>query len=172
MMIQTLLGERFKVTTHRENREMNVYVMTVGRGGPKLQPAQEGTCDPSAPLTPPGQRAPGQKPTCISGFNVNLQYHFNVFMDAITVGQFAEILSGALERPIIDRTGITGMFDFHFESSVEDTLYREMLQRFQPADNPPTVFDAIQQRLGLKLDPGKALVEALIIDHAEKPTEN
>jgi uncharacterized protein (TIGR03435 family) len=171
-MIQTLLTERFKVTTRREHKEMSVYALTVARGGSKLKAAQDGTCDPSSPLTPPGKLAPGQKPSCFSGYNVNPQYHFNVFMDAITVGQFAETLSGALQRPIVDRTGITGVYDFHFESSVEDTLYHTMLEHAQPTDNPPSVFDAIQQQLGLKLESTKAPVEVLVIDHAEKPADN
>lgn len=170
MMIQTLLTERFKVTIHRENREMSVYALTVAKGGPKLQASQELNCDPTSGPSLPAQRAPDQKPPCISGFNVNRKGHFNVFLDGTTVGGLAQLLSAALERPVVDRTGISGIFDIHFESSREDTMFHRM--PVDPPDNPPSVFDAIQQQLGLKLESTKAPVEVLIIDHAEKPAEN
>jgi uncharacterized protein (TIGR03435 family) len=171
MMIQTLLAERFKVTTHREAREMSVYALTVAKGGPKLQPAKEGNCDPNSGLILPAQRTPDQKPPCVNGFNVNRERHFSVFMDAATIGNFAQTLGLALGRPIVDRTGIAGTFDIHFESSTEGTMY-ENDPVLQTTDNSPSLFDATQQQLGLKLESTKAPVEVLIIDHADKPAEN
>jgi len=168
-MMQTLLAERFKLSVHRETREMSVYALTVAKGGHKLQPAQEGNCDPNSGLIPRAQRG-DQKPACIGGFNVNRQGHFNVFVDATTIANLAQILTGALERPVIDRTGLAGVYDFHFESSVEDTMFHEM--KLEPTDNPPSVFEAIQQQLGLKLESTKGPVEVLVIDRAEKPSEN
>jgi uncharacterized protein (TIGR03435 family) len=168
-MIQTLLVERFKLAVHRETREMSVYALTIAKGGPKLQPAPNGNCDPNSALILRAQRG-DQKPACIGGFNVNRQGHFNVFVDATTIGNFAQILTGALERPVIDRTGLAGVYDFRFESSVEDTMFHEM--RLEPTDNPPSVFDAIQQQLGLKLESTKGPVEVLVIERAEKPSEN
>jgi uncharacterized protein (TIGR03435 family) len=170
-MIQTLLTERFKVTTHHESREMSVYALTIAKGGPKLHPAEEGNCDPTSGPIPAAQRTPGQKPPCVNGFNVNRQGHFNVFMDAATLDSFAQLLGGALQRPVVDRTGINGVFDIRLESSVDDTMFHDAFAA-DPADNSPSVFDAIQQQFGLKLESTKAPIEVLVIDHAEKPSEN
>jgi uncharacterized protein (TIGR03435 family) len=167
-MIQTLLMERFKVSVHRDNKEMAVYALTVAKNGPKLMPFEEGSCDPTSAPTP--RVAPGQKPACARGYNVNPRVHFNLWANGITLDRFAQLLTGALDRPVIDRTGITGAFEIHLESDVDGTMYERMSLRAD--DSPPSVFDAFESQLGLKLESVKAPVEVLVIDHAEKPSEN
>ena len=167
-MIQTLLTERFRVSVHRESKEMAVYALTVAKNGPRLMVFDEGSCDPASAPTP--RLAPGQKPACTSGYNVNLRVHFNLWANGTTLDRFAQLLTGALGRPVIDRTGITGVFEIHLESDVDGTIYERIQSRAD--DSPPAVFDAFESQLGLKLEPVKAPVEVLVIDHAEKPSEN
>jgi uncharacterized protein (TIGR03435 family) len=92
------------------------------------------------------------------------------------VESFARILSLAFDRPIIDRTGIAGVFDFLLEASTEGTTLPApppLPDGTPVAQEPaPSIFGAIQDQLGLKLDPTRGPVEVLVIDHAEKPSEN
>jgi len=96
--------------------------------------------------------------------------------NGVTVESFARILSLAFDRPIIDRTGSAGVFDFLLEASTEGTtlLPPPPLPDGTPvvAEPAPSIFSAIQDQLGLKLDPTRGPVEVLVIDRAEKPTEN
>ena len=80
--------------------------------------------------------------------------------DGITMSQLASILSGRTDRPVIDRTGLQGKYGVRLEFSLAD------------GDDRPSVFTAVQEQLGLKLEPGRAQIEMLVIDHIEKPTPN
>jgi uncharacterized protein (TIGR03435 family) len=170
-MIEAMLVDRFKLVVRRESKEMPVYALTVAKGGPKLTPFQESTCDATSHLSPALIRGgPGITPLCFRGVQLNLKGHFSITANGSTLSTFAQLLTGGLDRPVIDRTGIAGVYDLHFESSKENTLYENA--RFQPDDDPPSVFTAIEAQLGLKLEPMKGPVEVLIIESAEKPSEN
>jgi uncharacterized protein (TIGR03435 family) len=173
-MIEKLLRDRFKLSVHSDTGELAVYALTVVKGGPKLTPFQEGSCDATSPLTLEALRPrQGQKPLCSQIFNLNQRGHFNVIANGSTLDEFAQILTGALDRPVINRTGIAGVFDLHLESAPDWTIFcHEPPCSDLPVDNPPSVFDAIQRQLGLKLESTKAPVEVLVIDRAEKPSEN
>jgi uncharacterized protein (TIGR03435 family) len=145
-MLRTLLADRFKLQTRRESREGNVYNLVVAKNGPKLNPP---TGDRSyirtLRLTPLDQKG------------------INYALDAkkTTMAAFADRLIDAVSRPVIDRTGLSGEFDFRVDYSVDDN----------PETGPP-IFVAIQNQLGLKLDSGKGPIETLVIEHAEKPSGN
>jgi uncharacterized protein (TIGR03435 family) len=95
----------------------------------------------------------------------------------VTLDRYAQMLSLALDRPVIDKTGIAGVFDIDLQSAVEGTRMAQFLPpdgslRPVPSEPAPSIFTALQEQLGLKLEATKAPVEVLVIDHAVRPTEN
>jgi len=174
LMLQTMLAERFKLTVRRESKQMDVYALVVGKNGPKLTPAREGSCDPNGGPVYAGQLVAGQRLQCIRMYTLNYLYHFDLQARAASMKNLARILTSSLLRPVIDKTGIAGVFDISVESSPGDTIYRGALAQ-APAgtvDNLPPIFEVLEKELGLKLESTKAPVEALVIDRVEKPTEN
>jgi uncharacterized protein (TIGR03435 family) len=164
-MLQALLEDRFKLKIRRETKEVPVYALTVGKSGAKLQQFKEGTSSPPTP---------GQKPDCtsmISG-SANGPNMARVFMQATTVDEFSKALGFVLARPIINKSGITGLFDFHLEYAIDETTGGPA--RATPSDEPagPSIFTAIQEQLGLKLDSDKGPGERLVIDRVERPSGN
>jgi uncharacterized protein (TIGR03435 family) len=191
--MQTLLEERFQLKTHIENREIAVYFLTVAQGGPKLQPTKEGTCisfeefDRKYGQEPPkpGQPLPrvcGPFRPSILDRNPNTDQAVaerSIGLD--TWGQTMRMLSNqfsvSTDREVIDRTGLTGTYDIHLELASEDLFP----PRAQIGDNaePPLSPEqklariaAAVQKLGLKLEAGKAPMPFLVIDRVERPTEN
>jgi uncharacterized protein (TIGR03435 family) len=145
LMLRTLLADRFQLALHRETRSMNALVLEVAKGGPKLQPA-----------------GPGDSRTDAS--------HVRIDATALTMDHFAWVLSRTLSVPVVNHTGIQGTFTFKLEWSPDSD------KPVQPGDIPaatgPSIFTAIRQQLGLRLQSRKAPVEVLVIDHAERPTPN
>ncbi len=170
-MLQTLLEDRFRLTIHRETREVPVYALEVAKSGIKLRPVAQGSCVPlemDEALTPraPGQRHPDFCGTGVinrKGAKVTLQEH------AMTLDEFSDRLRLVSDRPIVNKTATAGMFDFHLEF-VSD----EAATGITPPDDAsgPLMFTAIQEQLGLKLEPTRGPGEFLVIDHVEKPDAN
>jgi uncharacterized protein (TIGR03435 family) len=150
LMLRSLLEERFQLKVHREERQMPVYELTAAKGSLKLHASAGGGC------LPPDRNvalAPGQQPRQIEG-------------SAIRMNAFAVWLSEVLQRPVVDRTGFTGIFDVNLTWSDDQV---------NPTDidsGSPSIFTALQEQLGLKLASAKGPVQALIIDHAELPGQN
>jgi len=92
-------------------------------------------------------------------------------MQATTVDEFYKALAFVLARPVINKSGIAGLFDFRMEYAIDESISGT---RVAPSDEPagPSIFTAIQEQLGLKLDSAKGPGERLVIDHVEKPSEN
>lgn len=155
-MMRTLLAERFKLEFHRQNRELPVYDMIVAKGGHKLKPSSGEGESRFNPGPGGGKMA--------------------LHAEKTTMAQFADLLSRPLQRPVLDKTGLTGSFDF----TIDLMSYIPLDANGKPAPDKVAVEDrdtiilmALQQQLGLKLEPKKAPVEVLIIDHAEQvPVEN
>ena len=152
-MMQTLLRERFKLVIRREVRELPIYSMTIAKGGHKLKPPEgEG----------PGKLAKGEK-LALKG-------------ERVSMAELASQLSQPLRRPVIDKTGLAGAFDF----TIDLMNYVPLDASGKPSPESTTEMDrdgiiimAVQQQLGLKLEPGKAPVEMIVIEKAEKiPTDN
>jgi bla regulator protein blaR1 len=148
-MLRTLLENRFKLKVHREMREGNVYVLTLGKGAHKLKPPAH---DTDRPMVSTFRNTPSDLP--------GVSYT-EVGQNA-TLAQLTEALSNIVLGPVTDRTGITGNFDFRFDYATLDA----------PADTGPSVFSSVQDQLGVRLEAQKGPVEVLVIDHAEKPSEN
>lgn len=173
-MLQALLEDRFKLKIHRETREVPVYALTVAEGGSKLKPFTEESCT-RMPLTVPlPALAPGHEYCKV---RVGMRKPA-VDAQGSTLAEFSQLLDLVLDRPVIDKTGITGKFDIHLEFAIDEATPRFLpggdLARFAgQASDPagPSVFTAIQ-RLGLKLEPAQGSRDFLVIDRVERPTEN
>jgi uncharacterized protein (TIGR03435 family) len=138
-MVQALLAERFHLELHRESRPMPAYVIEVAKGGPKLEKSPSGESSVT--------------------YTLNTVLARNTGMD-----RFAYVLSRSVDLPVVNRTGLEGIFNFQLRWEPDS-------QRSRP-DAGPSLFTAIQEQLGLRLRAEKAPVEVLVIDRAEHPTEN
>ncbi len=169
-MLQTLLEDRFRLTIHRETREAPAYALEVAKSGTKLRPVEEGSCVPLEMDKALAPRAPGeQRPDFCGtgsisrkGAKVTLQEH------AMTVDEFSDRLRLVSDRPIVNKTAIAGMFDFHLE------FVSDAAPGIAPPDDAsgPSMFTALQEQLGLKLEATRGPGEFLVIDRVEKPDEN
>jgi uncharacterized protein (TIGR03435 family) len=175
-MLQALLEDRFKLKIHRETKEIPVYNLVVAKGGFKLQPMQDGSC---APIDAFKRRDPNEpRATKLAGCGAVryglprgekpafVEYH------GMTLDEMAGYLVTVVDRPVINKTGIAGTFHFHVEFAPDGTI-----PKFAPKvpDDPPggpSFFTAIQEQIGLKLEPGKGPGEFLVIDSVERPSEN
>jgi uncharacterized protein (TIGR03435 family) len=173
-MIQSLLADRFHLKIHRETREVPVYALTVAKGGPKLETAKPGACEPfdiekPAPFPP----KPGETPRFYCGMA-----HFNdkgLDVQSATVADVASLFT-RLDRFTIDRTGIAGKFDIHLDVTPQDMGFgppRGAGDVAGPDAEPDfsPIFAAVG-KLGLKLVPAKGPREFIVIDSVEKPSEN
>jgi uncharacterized protein (TIGR03435 family) len=162
VMMQHLLAERFGMRAHRELRMLSAYELVVAKGGAKLQaPKEPGAKDQAQAEIPPGvriQRGPHQ--------------WMRVVGVRGTMPQLAaELQRVETDRPVVDRTGLAGEFDFTMTATSEKPFFKGET----PAtgdDAPPVIFTAIQEQLGLKLEPVKTAVECLVLDHVERPSAN
>ena len=170
-MMQRLLEDRFHLKIHRETREGPVYLLTVARGGPKLQAFKEGSCTPWSNPPPPLQ--PGTTRYC--GILISALTSSAEGLGA-TVDEFSKTLRLLLDRPVIDKTGVTGRFDIRVKFAREGTELAGIAlrgpDRAADPNGPPSIFVAIQEQLGLKLEAGKGPVDTLVVDSIERPSEN
>jgi uncharacterized protein (TIGR03435 family) len=152
LMMQKLLADRFKLTFHRETREMPVYVLTVVKGGPKFQPSA----------------SPGE-----ADFGKGDRNKMTVSASHMTMAKFAEILQDPLRTPVIDNTGLDGQYDF----SLDLFSYVGSDDKGRPtepseAEIPGIIMSAVQRQLGLHLESKKTPTEFIVLEGAEKPAEN
>jgi uncharacterized protein (TIGR03435 family) len=170
-MLQTLLEDRFHVKVHHESREVPVYDLTVAKDSPKLTPFREGSCTPVEFGTVIGYPDPTRCHVMVGRGTLTAQ--------ASTVTTMSKLLLLILDRPVIDKTGITGKYDFFLKFALDErTPYvgadgDPVVAPPSSADEPgPTIFEALQKQYGLRLEPGKGPREFVVIDHVERPSEN
>jgi uncharacterized protein (TIGR03435 family) len=167
-MQRGLLVERFGLTFHHENREMAQYDLALAKNGPKFKE--------SPPSTPPAEDGPGQLKTDANGFPTLPGR--SSFMTSLANGrstmrssdesmaEFARRLSDQVARPVMDTTGLKGKYDFTLNWVKEGPNY-------STEDPGPTIFQALQDQLGLRLESKKGPVDIFVVDHIEKtPTGN
>jgi uncharacterized protein (TIGR03435 family) len=158
-MLRKLLADRFQLAFHRDEKEMRVYALTVTKGGAKLQ---ESTLSPDA--------SPQGPPPLI--FAVLPQF-IRLPARYATMGEFASVLQrAALDLPVLDRTGLAGRYDFDLEFTPDESLFGGALGKGPDESTRPGLFAAVQQQLGLRLEATKGAVQALVIDHVERPSAN
>jgi uncharacterized protein (TIGR03435 family) len=177
-MLQVLLEDRFKLTLHRETRQLPVYELTIGKGGAKLQSSKEGSCTPYSVDSPPTS-TPGEPRPNFCGFHMTPDDGLNRTLDGngITMAALAANLSrtyvSPLGRNVIDRTGLIGAYDVHLKWAIDSLPAPAGPNTTPPSDvTGPSIFTALQEQLGLKLESGKGPVEVFVIDHVEKPGAN
>jgi uncharacterized protein (TIGR03435 family) len=177
-MLKALLAERFQLATHQETRELPIYALVLarkdGKLGPKLTEAKDGGCttpDPSQPRTPP---EPGKPPVRYCGSMIMGLRTLTIV--SAPVGNIAPMLARMLGRTVIDKTGLTGKYDINLEWTPDEAqmaMLNPDAPKPPPSDMPgPSIYTALQEQLGLKLESQKGPVDVLVIDRAEKPTEN
>jgi uncharacterized protein (TIGR03435 family) len=158
MMLRGVLAERFQLKVRMESREVPVYALVVARPngqlGAGLRLRQDG-CERFVP-PPGGPELKGSAPLCgyLRGGQGMLNYR-GVPISSL----FRPNALGGLDRLVIDRTNLQGLFDIDLTWAVDATA----------ADNAPSIFTAVQEQLGLKLEPTRAPVDVLVIESAEKP---
>jgi uncharacterized protein (TIGR03435 family) len=158
-MLRSLLADRFNLKMHKESKVMPVYALITAKGGPKLHPA-EGDHGLNVHGSPKGREMKGQ----------------------VSMVSFAKSLSGTLDRPVVDMTGIQGAYEIDLSWAPDDTARSSKADAGDPkagdpkagdAPDAPTIFTVLQEKMGLKLEARKMPSEIVVVDYAEKiPTEN
>jgi uncharacterized protein (TIGR03435 family) len=146
-MVQKLLESRLNLKFHREKRDLPIYAITLTKAGPKLIKSAE---SPDALPTQSGGGGGGER---ARKFTNN------------TMADFALGMQSFLDRPVVDETGLTGKYDFVLKWASDEI----------ESNDPhvaPGIFTAVQEQLGLKLEPTKGPIDVLVIDHVERPSEN
>jgi len=157
IMLRTLLADRFKLQSHQEDRPTSAYVLTIGKHGQQLQPASRTQPHCSWTDLPSGV----SRRECQN----------------MTMSELARQLPGlgriGIDRPVVDRTGLDGAWDFHLDVKLALAFGGDTAARPDPAADPegPTIFDAFDQ-LGLKLEARKVPLPVLVVDRIEQLTEN
>jgi uncharacterized protein (TIGR03435 family) len=178
LMLQGLLEDRFQLTVRHETKELPIYALVLarkdGKLGPDLTEAKEGGCTAPDPTRPPSRPEPGQAPPRNCGqMRMSMQTMEAV---SIPISNLVPMLARLLGRTVIDKTGLTGKYDINLQWTPDDSQFAQLppdVPRPAPPDTPgPTIFTALQEQLGLRLESQKGPVEILVIDRAEKPTEN
>jgi uncharacterized protein (TIGR03435 family) len=149
-MVQKLLEDRCKLSFHHEQVQLNVYVLSVSKTGPRLTPSLGNA------MGLPALGFRGKTGGDISASNV-------------TIGDFINFMTRnvKLDRPIVDRTGIAGRYDFALDWTPDDAPPVS-----ESPSRAPSLYTAVEEQLGLRLEAAKAPVDVLVIDRIEKPSEN
>jgi uncharacterized protein (TIGR03435 family) len=186
LMLQSLMEDRFHLKVHREMRELPVYALSAAKSGLKLSPPQEGACMDPPPgalpawaggrMQPPGQ---GQQPAGPCGRVGIMLEPGGARMQGgkVLMPELVRILSMALGRTVIDKTGFTPLFDIKLDFLPDATTSGLPAPPpdgagAPPDSNYPSITTALQEQLGLRLDSTKGPVEVIVIDHIERPSAN
>jgi uncharacterized protein (TIGR03435 family) len=176
-MLQALLEDRFRLSIHREKKEVRLYELTVAKGGPKLQVTNEGSCIPFDPAQPPAPPTPGQRASC--GI-IAADPKGGVIAHGLTMAGLCRQLSATLGQYVIDKTGLAGAFDIHLDLSRSDLVPSTYGLQAQvddgaasaPPSDPVSAVTSAIRKLGLQLVSTKGPGEILVIDRVERPSEN
>jgi uncharacterized protein (TIGR03435 family) len=165
-MLQAMLADRFKLVVHRETKLVPIYELTVGGKGPRFKPSEATTLaeiwkkDPNAITLSSGTiMATGPDPGHQTLFNVTMQ----------DLGTFLSTMAG---RPIQDKTGLKGKYDITYEIELPSPPQEGATTVMPPDFFSSQIYNIVRDQLGLQLREAKGPVEFLVIDHAERPSEN
>lgn len=154
-MLRDLLSERFKLTFHREKKEFAIHALEVGKNGAKLKPSVK---PDQPPLVGPGVVSPQR--ISLPGRNASM-------------GELASLLQRAiLDRPVVDRTRLTGRYDFDLDWAPDESQFGGDVPAARDTAPSLPLFEAIQQELGLRLEATRGSVDAILIDAAQRPSED
>jgi uncharacterized protein (TIGR03435 family) len=165
LMLQSLLEDRFRLKLHRETKESSIYALVIDKGGLKMKPSADQTSEDVNGPSPEGTLNRG-----------NIRYgNGSLTGNAVTMALFTKMLSGSLDRTIVDKTNLTGRFDLRLQwtPGVGEASFDPGGTQVAPADSSGvSIFTAIQEQLGLKLESQKGPVEMFVIDSVERPSAN
>jgi uncharacterized protein (TIGR03435 family) len=190
-MLQSLLKERFNLALHRETKELPVYELAVAKDGLKITPAKAGSCVPRAGNTPPamligpgGRFCGGVERTYVSSWPQRID---GIDGTGISMPGLIELITDDVSRTVVDKTGFTATFDVHLEFVPNGAIMHTGpypsagAARSDDSRTPATsatfrrgqpIFAAMQGQLGMQLRSAKGPVSVLVIDHAERASEN
>jgi len=192
-MLLPVLTDRFGLKFHHETRELQVYALVVSKGGPKLKESavKESGDSPGPPPTPPGGGAPGGGASFGPGGpgagprTMMRMSQQGMTLDArgATMASLSQLISQQIGATVVDKTGLTGKYDFTLSFMPDMAVGSGPMMR-PPGGGPPpesaqtqepvgpSLFTAVQEQLGLKLEARKEPVDVIVIDHIEPPTAN
>jgi uncharacterized protein (TIGR03435 family) len=156
VMLKNLLVERFHVQVHVDSKEQPIYALVVAKHGPKLQKAQGCSGEP------------GMKNPC-GGFAIYQRSQLTGL--SVTMEQLVEQFPWLLQRVVVDKTGLTDLYDIKLQWSAE-LLGMEENPSQPVSSDQPSLFTALEQQLGLKLEGQHGPVDIVVIDHADRPIDN
>jgi uncharacterized protein (TIGR03435 family) len=161
-MLQGLLADRFKLAVHHDKRELAVYALTVAKNGPRLTKSKA-AADVYSGYGFPREGAG----TTMKVMNMTLAAFVSAMQRTV------------LDKPVVDQTGLTDRYDFTLNWAPDDSQFIQLRETgvtmptgADDPNPPPGLYTAIQEQLGLKLDPVKAMTDVIVIDRAEKPSAN
>jgi len=165
-MLQSLLADRFNLKVHREKRELPVYALMVSGLKMKLSKDQTPWAGDFPNGSPDGRPTTGASPTVLSPGRF--------LGEAIPMSMFVTLLADKLGRPVINKTGLMGRYDIdlRYVPGSGQSPSDEADQSRQADASTPSLFTAIREQLGLRLESAKGPVEVLVIDHIDRPSEN
>lgn len=183
LMLQSLLADRFLLKFHRETKELPIYALVVadknGKLGPQLTESKEGSCTTFDPSRPPPAPEPGKPPTLGCGGMMMGPDRVNAV--GVPISQLVPVLSRMLGRTVVDKAGLTRKFDIKMQWTPDQSQAMQGPPGGAPPGTPapppvdpngPSIFTALQEQLGLKLESQKGPVELIVIDQVERPSEN
>ncbi len=154
-MLRHLLTDRFKLTFHREEKVFSIYELEVAKNGPKLKASTSPPDDPPA--------------------LISTVYPQRIVMPArnVTMSDLTRLMQRAiLDRPVVDKTGLSGRYDFDLEWAPDETQFGGEVPAASTEAQAAPLFSAIQQQLGLRLEATRGPIQALVVEKAERPSAN
>jgi uncharacterized protein (TIGR03435 family) len=177
-MVQSLLADRFKLSVTHSTRELPVYSLVVAKGGPKLKDVASPAIQANAAAPPPTsarESVPSSPPPPGRGTTLSIGRSGEARLTAksMSIANLVDMISRQLGRPILDRTRLKGTYDFTLQYTPENPIPGLQGPDAAPPDSSGTsIFTALQEQLGLKLESTRGPVDVLVIDHVERPSEN
>jgi uncharacterized protein (TIGR03435 family) len=176
-MLRSLLAERFNLALHTVTKELPVFELTAAKGGLRIKDASCVNRDPNGPPLPIGSKVCGGVTSRMFPAGRSRLEGFGVPMSKLV-----EVLADRIGRTVVDKTGFSGTFNFELDFSPDDAASNPKSRTTADADperpipgtnvQAPTIFAALQEQLGLRLQAAKGQVEVLLIDHVQRPTPN
>ena len=173
-MLQAFLADRLQLTIHRESKEFSVYLLVVAKNGPKLQEAKPGDTFADGIKGRDGSPLAAGNTRMTGGRNAR-----TLTAHEVPISMLTQLLLAFLGRPVLDKTGLAGKYDFTLTWGPDDNrpptlagASNDGSSSVSSDSNGPPLLTALQQQLGLKLESGKGPVEVIVIDHIERPSGN
>jgi uncharacterized protein (TIGR03435 family) len=170
-MVQKLLTDRFKLQAHRETKDRPVYALVIAKGGIKMKEAKPGDSYPNGIQPHPNG--------FVHGATIFSTGPEDLTAQGASTGELATVLSNrgqnVFDRIVVDKTGLTGRYDFTLQVTLDQagaTVDADGQQGAPSSSSNPSIFTALPEQLGLRLQPMTAAMEYVVIDHIERPSEN